>query len=401
MSQEEARTLIREWQQDGDKGYAFLVDHWVPQDKHNDIDFAPFARVTVSVEELSPDQQRIAEILTPVMGERIAPSLGLHKDVMLDVSVLQLYQQIGVEFLIKQVWRYDQSFVFRDWIMKIFNKRAESLDEVEKDCLKLKLNAVFGKTLEDRTKRKSTTFYTDKEKWLRAAAFPISDFMLVREEPFLALASKPKRKATALDTPRYVGWCILQRSKAHMYRFWYDTIKPVFNRRAQLLYQDTDSFLMKLESTCLDEELAKCNEARINLNGKKLGMFKDEAESYRKKYGPGQFVAYVGLAAKLYAMLFMLDESKQQVSVMKARGVPKHTLTNFDEYLDFSRTPKDHELTFAKLVRRRQSISLQKLTRRGVAGLDTKTYWADVSYPLGHYKIPMKQCFDAWCSACA
>jgi hypothetical protein len=393
-TQEEARNIIRDWQADSEYGWAFVVDHWVPQSKHDDVDLAPFARVTVSIEELSPDQQKIAEMLTPVMGERIAPSLSLHKDVMLDVSVLQLYQQIGVEFVVKQVWRYDQSFVFRDWVMAIFEKRAESTDEVERDCLKLLLNGVFGKTLEDRTKRKASSFYTDKEKWLRAAAHPISDFMLVRQEPFLGLASKPQRKATALDTPRYVGWCILQRSKAHMYRFWYDTIKPVFNRRAQLLYMDTDSFLMKLESDRVEEELAECNKAKINLNGKQLGMFKDEAESYRKKYGPGQFVAYIGLAAKLYSILF--ENGINKVSVMKARGVPKHTLTSFDQYLDFNQNPTPHTLNFAKLVRRRQSISLQQLTRRGVAGLDTKTYWAEQSYPLGHYKITLKQCFDAW-----
>jgi hypothetical protein len=86
-------------------GYAFQVDIWVPPEKHSEIDFAPSARVTVGVEDLSEEQQRIAEILHPVMGERMAPSLGLQKNRFLDVSVLQLYQKIGVEFLIKEVWR--------------------------------------------------------------------------------------------------------------------------------------------------------------------------------------------------------------------------------------------------------------------------------------------------------
>jgi hypothetical protein len=264
------------------------------------------------------------------------------------------------------------------------------------------MTGVFGKTLEDRTKRKSSTFYTNKEKWLRAASYPSSDYMLIRQEPFLGLAAKPKRKAVVLDTPRYIGWCILQRSKAHMYKFWYETIKPVFNRRATLLYMDTDSFLIKFISDNLPEDLKLCaHGAKINFEGKKLGMFKDEAESYRKKYGPGEFVAYIGLAAKLYAMLFETDAKRngkaaERVSVMKARGVPKHTLTSFEEYLSFHDSPAANKLTFAKLVRRRQSISLLEITRRGVAGLDTKSYWAEKSYPLGHKNILLKQVFEAW-----
>jgi hypothetical protein len=227
----------------------------------------------------------------------------------------------------------------------MFQKRAESTDEVYRDGVKLVINGVYGKTLEDRSKRTSSTFFTDKEKWLQAASHPVSDYMLIRQEPFLGLASKPQRKAVVLDTPRYIGWCFLQRSKAHMYKFWYETIRPVFGPRATLLYMHTDSFLIKFVSENLSEDLQKCNQAKINLQGKLLGMFKDEAESYRKNYGPGDFKAYIGLAAKLYAMLFGREPTfkedgsvpfSQRISVMKARGAPKHALENFDEYLAFS-----------------------------------------------------------------
>jgi hypothetical protein len=53
------------------------------KEKHDEIDFPPpFARVTVNISDLSPDQQHISDLLRPLMGPRMASSLGLRKDVL-------------------------------------------------------------------------------------------------------------------------------------------------------------------------------------------------------------------------------------------------------------------------------------------------------------------------------
>ena len=219
------------------------------------------------------------------------------------------------------------------------------------------------------------------------------------DKPFLGLASKPKRKAAVLNTPRYIGWCILQRSKARLYQGWYETFKPIFGPRATLLYVDTDSLLIKIESDNLDEELALTDNAKITLRGKELGMLKDEAASYRKKLDidNGEFTKYIGLAAKLYALKF-----EYKKSIMKARGIPGCALTSFEDYEKFDQEPAANTLDFNKLVRRDQSIALRNVTRRGIAALDSKTFHtSDRSLPLGHCKIPLIQCFQAWRAAIA
>jgi hypothetical protein len=328
------------------------------------------------------------------MGPRIAPSLALHKDVLLDVSVLQIYLKMGVSILVKRVWRYDQAPVFTEWIHRMHNERKTAKTDVEKQGYKLSNCSVYGKTMEDRTKRKNSRFYTDKEAWLQAAGHRSVDYHLVSQKPFIGIASKPKRKAVLLDTPRYIGWAVLMRSKAKMYSAWYETFKPVFGPRAELLYMDTDSLLIRIESDRLDEELAKCNEAKITLNGDLLGHLKDEAIKYRKDLGiqSGEFTKYIGLAAKMYCMLFEFTKS-----IMKARGIPGHALTSYEDYERFANEPYKAELKFAKLIRRNQSISLQEVKRRGIAGLDSKTFHtSDRNLPLGHWRISLRQVFDAW-----
>ena len=41
------------------------------------------------------------------------------------------------------------------------------------------------------------------------------------------------------NKPIYVGMAMLDPSKLHMYRFYYDVSKPIYGERIQLAYTDT------------------------------------------------------------------------------------------------------------------------------------------------------------------
>ena len=58
--------------------------------------------------------------------------------------------------------------------------------------------------------------------------------------------SKPIK--TVFNKPIYMGACILETSKLHMYEFWYDHLKEKYNNKIQLIYTDTDSFVIEINA---------------------------------------------------------------------------------------------------------------------------------------------------------
>ena len=59
-----------------------------------------------------------------------------------------------------------------------------------------------------------------------------------------------------MNKPIYLGQAILDLSKALMYEFWYDYIKPKYNDKARLCYMDIDSFVMYTKTEDFYKDLA-------------------------------------------------------------------------------------------------------------------------------------------------
>ena len=53
---------------------------------------------------------------------------------------------------------------------------------------------------------------------------------------------------TVFNKPIYMGAVILETSKLHMYQFWYDHLKQKYDNKIQLIYTDTDSFVIEVET---------------------------------------------------------------------------------------------------------------------------------------------------------
>ena len=58
------------------------------------------------------------------------------------------------------------------------------------------------------------------------------------------MAVEMKKTKVKMIKPIYLGMSILGFSKALVYGFWYDYIKPQYGDRAKLCYTDTDSFVV-------------------------------------------------------------------------------------------------------------------------------------------------------------
>ena len=65
--------------------------------------------------------------------------------------------------------------------------------------------------------------------------------------------SKPIK--TIFNKPIYLGACILETSKLHMYHFWYDHLKNKYNNKVELIYTNTDSFIIQVETNYIYNDM--------------------------------------------------------------------------------------------------------------------------------------------------
>ena len=123
-------------------------------------------------------------------------------------------------------------------------KRMNAANDFEKDFLKLMINSVYGKTMENLQKsinvrlvNKAEDFlkHTSKTTYITHKIFG-NDYAFIHEiKPVLIL-----------NRTIYVGFTVLDLSKLKMYDFHYSFIKKNFD--GKLLFTDTDSLTYEIKS---------------------------------------------------------------------------------------------------------------------------------------------------------
>ena len=96
------------------------------------------------------------------------------------------------------------------------------------------------------------------------------------------------------NRPSYAGMCILDLSKLHMYKFYYDQIVDRYGFNAKVLFTDTDSLSYELTTVDAYRDMAangseydtsdypRDHFLRMDVNAKVLGKFKDECGGRRR-----------------------------------------------------------------------------------------------------------------------
>ena len=123
-------------------------------------------------------------------------------------------------------------------------KRKEAKNEFGKDFFKLMNNSAFGKTMENvRNHRDIKLVATEKQ---RIKLISELNYHTTKRFSENLLAIEIKKIKVKMNQPVYLGMSILDISITFMHEFWYDYIKPKYGDRAQLLYTDTDSFVIHI-----------------------------------------------------------------------------------------------------------------------------------------------------------
>ena len=170
--------------------------------------------------------------------KKLISNLGNKTKYVLHYRNLQLYLSLGMKLIkIYRILKFKQS----DWMNKYidFNieKRKNAVNDFEKDFFKIRINSVYGKTMENLRKRINVRLINNANDFLRYTSKPTYVTHKLFDKNYAAIHEiKP---VLMLNKPIYVGFTVLDLSKWMMYDFHYNFIKKNFN--SELLFTDTDS----------------------------------------------------------------------------------------------------------------------------------------------------------------
>lgn len=302
---------------EADHGYILEVDLVYPRNLHSEHDDLPFCP-----EKCTPPGGR---------NKKLIPNLYDKYNYVIHYRHLKTCLQHGLILQkIHRVITFKQRSYLKTYIDLNTKLRQEAKSVFEQDFFKLLNNSVFGKTLENIESRvkvhlvkqwSDTTNKTKKSLSVdKLIASPNFHSISVFSENLVAVQMKPKR--IVMDKPIYIGFSVLELSKAHMYHFHYDIVKPYYQDSVKMCYTDTDSFIYSIKSDDFYHDLKTHflkyfdtsnysiqNEYDLPCINKKVpGLFKDEM-------GGRIITEFVGLRSKLYCV------KTQDMVIKKAKGV--------------------------------------------------------------------------------
>ena len=309
--------------ENGKTGWILEVDLEYPRELHEEHDSFPLApeKKVVKKEWMSDYQRRLINDLdmNPLDSKKLLLTLQDKNNYVVHYRNLQFYLNQGMKLKrVHKVLEFDQECWMEPYIMMNTEFRKEAKSDFEKNFYMLMNNSVFGKTMENLRNRVDIKIVHSNEtdKIRKLIASPLySRHVLFSND----LAGVDMRKTKLLlNKPVYTGMTILHNSKILMYDFFYNHLKKQYGSKCELLYTDTDSLLLEIETDDVYKDMEtnkneydtsdypKDHPLFSNENKKVLGKMKDECagtpiaecvsetenvlypESGRKKYQKGK-----------------------------------------------------------------------------------------------------------------
>ena len=299
---------------------------------------------------------------------------------------------------VHRVLEFEQSAWMAPWIQKNTDYRRHARNKFEEDFYKLLNNRCFGKTMESVRKRVDiqlvrATEESERERYRKMVAKPTFAGRKIFDESLIAVHRM--RSCVLLNKPVYIGLAVLDLSKLMMSNYWYGEMKPRYGDKARLLYTDTDSFVMEIQTDDLYADMARDGHLYDTSNYKSgplavlsqqnpektraVGLMKDEM-------GGRVLHSFVGLKPKTYSV------SGEGKVVKKAKGnktsVTEKELSH-DDYWGVVNGGGDLYRNNVGFRSEKHIITTAVINKKALSALDTKRWVLDdglSSYAYGHYK---------------
>ena len=308
------------------KGWILEVDLEYPEDlhkEHNSYPLAPEKKV-VKKENMSDYQNNLIKELDLKIpnSKKLLLTLEDKNDYVVHYENLKFYLKQGMKLKrVKRALEFEQECWMEPYIRMNTEFRKQAKNDFEKNFYKLMNNSVFGKTMENLRNRVDIKIVrsNEKDKIRKLVASPLYARHVIFTNDLVGIDMHKSR--LLLNKPVYTGMTILDKSKILMYDFFYNHLKKQYGEKCELLYTDTDSLLLKIETEDVYKDI-KANEnfydtsdypkehpLHSTVNKKVLGKMKDECAGT-------PISEYVGLRSKMYSVM-KADESKKGIDKIK------------------------------------------------------------------------------------
>ena len=390
---------ILNYNDDSDVGYILEVDLEYPaevHDLHKDYPLAPEV-MTISEGMLSNHQKDIHKKYyghdpKDEKTNKLVLNLMDKKKYVLHISALKFYLEHGMKMKkCHRIISFHQSEFLKPYIDFNTEKRKQAKTDFEKDLFKLLNNSIYGKTMEDVRKHGDFELVNNPVRFQKVVNNPTYKHRHIINEELIGV--EKDKAEVELNKPIYMGLSILDYSKVHMYGFYYDVLKPKYDDKINLIYTDTDSFIVHVETDDLYEDFKQMKQHMDfsdypedhpnydKTNKKVLGKFKDE--------NSGKIMThFIGLKPKSYAFKVQGDKKEQK----KSKGIVKHKVDkqiNYDMYEQTLNGDIKPEVSFNTIRSKNHQIYSINQTKFSLSNYDNKRWWFDnnQSLPYGHYSI--------------
>lgn len=233
-------------------GYILEVDLEYPpelHEKHSTFPLAPHEMI-ITEEHLSPYSReclakagKLKTGSSKYSAKKLTSTFLPRKKYLVHGLNLQFYLRQGMKVTKyhRGIKFYQEDFI-RPFIEKCTKKRMEALTVTEQTMWKLICNSVYGKLIESAMKRMNVYFDQTPVDAVKHASSPLYKGCVVLDRD-LTLSFQQKKKVK-LDQCYAVGFSILELSKLHMQRLWYEEVVPKLDDfNLGMIMSDTDSFL--------------------------------------------------------------------------------------------------------------------------------------------------------------
>lgn len=368
----------------GEDGFILEVDLAYPEhlhEEHNSFPLAP-QKLKVNLEMLSPYARACHFALKPEImkynAEKLTSTFLPRRNYVCHFANLQLYLQQGMILeKVHRVLTFKQKKFIKPYIDYCTRKRMESVSSFQGSIFKLLSNSLFGKFLEHQRDRLNASFVSTEGAARRSLSNPCFERYKILNEELVVFFMKQKQ--VTLNKAYPVGFTILEQSKVHMYDFFYNVLKPMFNR-ASLFLTDTDSYGVLVEKypeqrdvsaiQCLKEHMDFSNydpsHPTFNKEKKnKLGLFKDETMGKRIR-------DFVGMKSKSYCIRYF-DEKKLHV---RTKGVSRgyRPLIKMKHFRNCLEQQKQHVMKMYQISSKNHVVTTKELSKVAFSSFDDKRY---------------------------
>ena len=374
---------------DSTTGYILEVDLEYPSHLHETHDTLPLVATQreFTYDCISPYSKTCLDILRTAseakryFSRKLCTDFTPKEKYVVHYRNLQTYVTHGLLLRkIHRIIKFKQSDYLKRYIEICTAKRAAAKTPFEKMLYKLMMNSVYGKFLQDNRKHFDVKISTTQKSYEKLMASPFYKGHRIISENIVAFYLK--RKKVILDRLYATGFSILELSKNHMNRAWYEFIQPILGAtNVSIVLTDTDSFVIKVQNMSRKEVLDKLSplmdfsnypetHERYSENVRaRPGYFKDE--------NCGNYmVGIVGLKSKCYITKIQSRTRHDLTDMPVCKGVMKaaRKKLSFNKYKACVTNIQSLKCTVTNIRAKKHELFTQEMNKIALSTFDDKRW---------------------------